>query len=69
MGAAELALQVPAQSRVLIGMCRPVRRPNMRQVGLICTQPSGEITNGAAKQNGGYFASCPGLAATVRNES
>jgi len=29
-----------------------VRRPNGRQIGLICTQPSGEITNGAAEQNG-----------------
>ena len=30
-----------------------VRRPNRRQIGLVCTQPSGEITNGAAEQNGG----------------
>jgi hypothetical protein len=30
-----------------------VRRPNSRQIGLICTQPSGEITKGAAEQNGG----------------
>jgi hypothetical protein len=27
--------------------------PDRRQIGLICTQPSGEITNGAAEQNGG----------------
>jgi len=35
-------------------MCGRVRRPNRRQIDLICTQPSGEITNGAAAQNGGY---------------
>jgi hypothetical protein len=27
------------------------------QIGLICTQPSGEITNGAPEQNGGYLKS------------
>ena len=31
-------------------MCGRVLRPNRRQIGLICTQPSGEITNGAAEQ-------------------
>jgi hypothetical protein len=30
-----------------------IRRPDRRQIGLICTQPSGETTNGAAEQNGG----------------
>jgi Amidohydrolase len=30
-----------------------VRRPERRQIGLICTQPAGEVTNGAAGQNGG----------------
>jgi hypothetical protein len=30
-----------------------VRRPNRRQIDLICTQPSGKITNGAAEQIGG----------------
>jgi hypothetical protein len=30
-------------------MCGRVRRPNKRQISLICTQPSGEITNGAAE--------------------
>jgi hypothetical protein len=34
-------------------MCGRVRRPSRRQIGLICTQPSGEITNGEAEQNGG----------------
>jgi hypothetical protein len=34
----------------VIGMCGRVRRPNRRQISLICTQPSGEITNGAAEQ-------------------
>jgi hypothetical protein len=38
-----------------IGMCGRVRRPTRRQIGLICTQPSGEITKGAAVQNGGYL--------------
>jgi len=42
--------------RTHIGVCGRVRRPNRRQIGLICTQPSGEITNGAAEQIGGYFA-------------
>jgi hypothetical protein len=37
-------------------MCGRVRRPNRRQIGLICTQPSGEITNDAAEQNGEYFS-------------
>jgi hypothetical protein len=42
----------------LIGdLCGRVRRPNRRQIGLICTQPSSEITNGAAEQNGGYLES------------
>jgi hypothetical protein len=35
-------------------MCVLVRPPNRRQIGLICAQPSGEITNGAAEQNGGF---------------
>ena len=34
-------------------MCGRVRRPNRRQIGLICTQPSGDITNDAAEQIGG----------------
>jgi hypothetical protein len=33
-------------------MCGRVRRPNTRKIGLICMQPSGEISNGAAEQNG-----------------
>jgi hypothetical protein len=42
-------------------MCVLVRPPNRRQIGLICAQPSGEITNGAAEQNGGFLpASGPG---------
>ena len=32
-------------------MCGRVRRPNKRQISLICTQPSGEITNGAAESD------------------
>jgi hypothetical protein len=36
-------------------MCGRVQRPNRRQIGLICTQPSGEITSGAAEQNGIYL--------------
>lgn len=45
---------VPASAqRIYFGMNGRVRRPNRRQIGLICTQPSGEITNGAAEQNGG----------------
>ena len=36
-------------------MCGRVRRPNRRQIGLICRQPSGEITHGAAEQIGGYL--------------
>jgi len=40
-------------------MCGRVRRPNRRQIGLICTQPSGEITNGAAEQNGGSARGYP----------
>jgi len=31
-----------------LGMSGRVRRPNGRQIGLIYTQPSSEITNGAA---------------------
>jgi len=34
-------------------MCGRVRQPKRRQIGLICTQLSGEITHGAAEQNGG----------------
>jgi hypothetical protein len=34
-------------------MCGRVRGPNRRQIRLICTQPSGEITIGAAEQIGG----------------
>jgi hypothetical protein len=37
-------------------MCGGVRRSNRRQIGVICTQPSGKIRNGAAKQNGVYSA-------------
>jgi hypothetical protein len=40
---------------LILCMCGRVRRPNRRQIGLICTQPSGEITNGEAEQNGGYL--------------
>jgi hypothetical protein len=32
-----------------IGMCGRVRRPDRPQISLICAQPSGEITNGAAE--------------------
>jgi hypothetical protein len=40
-----------ARSSLLVGR---VRRPNRRQIGLICTQLSGEMTNDAAQQNGGF---------------
>jgi hypothetical protein len=38
-------------------MCGRVRRRSRRQIDLICIQPSGEITNGAAEQIGGYLKS------------
>jgi hypothetical protein len=33
-----------------------VRRPNRRQIGVICPQRSGEVTNAAAEENGGVRA-------------
>ena len=43
--------------RTLIDMCGRFWRPKRRQIGLICTQSSGEIPNDEAEQNGGSGAS------------
>jgi hypothetical protein len=37
-----------------------------RQIGLFCTYPSGEITNSAAEQNGGYFVAVVSTLITLR---
>src|SRR5580658_349133 len=45
--------QADGPNALLSCMSGRVRRPNRRQIGLGCTQPLGEISNGAAEQIGG----------------
>ena len=52
-GYAHLCINACSGNALTSAMCGSVRRPNRRQIGLICTRPTGEITNGAAEQNGG----------------